>query len=164
MKMQIILLLLATLSTGIMAGIFFTWTNAVTPGIGKLSDIDYLNALQKMNHAILNYWFYVLFFGAVLLTPLYVVLYYKSSTDMLFWVLIVAVLLYWLGVFLVTFLGNIPINILLDKTNLGKISISDAQQLRGSIEVKWNNFNLVRTLSAITSFVLLLFVCFQVNK
>ena len=54
MKIEIIILASAILSTGLMAGIFFTWSNAVKPGIGKLSDIEYLKALQSMNRVILN--------------------------------------------------------------------------------------------------------------
>ena len=46
MKIQILILASAILSTGLMAGIFFTWSNAVKPGIGKLSDLEYLKALQ----------------------------------------------------------------------------------------------------------------------
>ena len=41
MKTETIILALAILLTGLMAGIFFTWSNAVKPGIGKLSDIEY---------------------------------------------------------------------------------------------------------------------------
>ena len=49
MKIQILILASAILSTGLMAGIFFTWSNAVKPGIGKLSDLEYLKALQSSN-------------------------------------------------------------------------------------------------------------------
>jgi uncharacterized membrane protein len=49
MKTETIILVLAIFSTGLMAGIFFTWSNAVAPGIGKLSDMGYLSALQSMN-------------------------------------------------------------------------------------------------------------------
>ena len=37
MKIEIIILASAILSTGLMSGVFFTWSNAVKPGIGKLS-------------------------------------------------------------------------------------------------------------------------------
>ncbi len=49
MNIQIMIIIMATLSTGLMSVIFFTLTNAVTPGIGKLKDIEYLGALQAMN-------------------------------------------------------------------------------------------------------------------
>ena len=37
---------ISIISTGMMAGIFFTWTNAVKPGIGKLDNLSYLKAFQ----------------------------------------------------------------------------------------------------------------------
>ena len=49
MKTESMILASAILLTGLMAGIFFTWSNAVKPGIGKLSDIEYLRSLQSMN-------------------------------------------------------------------------------------------------------------------
>ena len=54
MKTETIILASAILLTGLMAGIFFTWSNAVKPGIGKLSDLEYLRSLQSMNRVILN--------------------------------------------------------------------------------------------------------------
>ena len=70
MRTEIIILILAILFTGLMAGIFFTWSNAVKPGIGKLSDIEYLRAFQSMNRVILNNTFKLIFIGAVLATAL----------------------------------------------------------------------------------------------
>ena len=42
------------LLTGLTAGLCFTWTNAVTPGIGRLDDLGYLQSFQEMNRAISN--------------------------------------------------------------------------------------------------------------
>lgn len=164
MKIQIISLFLATLSTGLMAGIFFTWTNAVTPGIGKLADISYLNALQSMNRIILNPAFYLVFWGAVLLIPLAAALNYITEPNTVFWLLVSASVIYWLGSFFVTFLGNIPLNNLLDKTNLEEISLEDAKNLRKSIETKWNNFNLIRTITSTISFLLLIISCLLITE
>jgi len=82
MKMQLIVLFLATMSTGLMAGIFFTWTNAVTPGIGKLKDIEYLSALQSMNRVILNPAFYLVFICPILTLPLTTILNYNSQSSL----------------------------------------------------------------------------------
>ena len=70
MKYETIILALAILLTGLMAGIFFTWSNAVKPGIGKLSDIEYLRALQSMNRVILNNAFKIIFLGAIIVVAL----------------------------------------------------------------------------------------------
>ena len=74
MKTETIILASAILFTGIMAGVFFTWSNAVKPGIGKLSDLEYLRALQSMNRVILNKTFIFVFTGAIItvaLVPLF---------------------------------------------------------------------------------------------
>lgn len=156
MKLQLLSLLGAIATTGIMAGIFFTWSNAVTPGIGRLSDLNYLKALQAMNRAILNLPFYILFIGPVVSLILTTSLFYNSPSTSTFQYLLVASLVYIVGVFLVTILGNIPLNELLDQSNLSDLSLEELHSLRQKIEHQWNNFNWIRTLTSIFSFVLLL--------
>ena len=72
-----------------MAGIFFTWTNAVTAGIGKLTDIEYLRALQSMNRVILNPAFYMVFIGPIVTVPLATVLNYHTEPSFIFKLLLV---------------------------------------------------------------------------
>ena len=159
MSIQIITLFLATMSTGLMAGIFFTWTNAVTPGIGKLKDIEYLRALQSMNRVILNPAFYSVFICPVLALPLAAVLNYNSEPSLVFKLLLVASIIYLAGSFMITILGNIPLNNLLDSNDLEHFSEEEARNLRHEIETKWNNFNLIRTITSAIAFILLLITC-----
>ncbi|MBD3661527.1 MAG: DUF1772 domain-containing protein, partial [Arenibacter algicola] len=51
------------LLTGLSAGLCFTWSNAITPGIGRLNDPGYLMSFQQMNRAIINPLFLLVFFG-----------------------------------------------------------------------------------------------------
>lgn len=37
-KIRLIVLMLSILFTGLSAGLCFTWSNAITPGIGRLDD------------------------------------------------------------------------------------------------------------------------------
>jgi uncharacterized membrane protein len=153
------ILLLTTLLTGLLSGIFFTWTNAVTLGIGRLNDISYLQVFQHMNQiTILNPLFYIIIIGSLLLTFLTAYLY-RSNTGIILGLLIAAVVFYFLGVFMVTMIGNIPLNEMLDKTNLTKISLDEAKILREKFETQWNNLNLIRTISSIMSFLFLILVC-----
>ena len=124
-----------------MAGIFFTWSNAVKPGLGKLSDIEYLRALQSMNRVILNNAFKLIFLGAIITVALVPVFYFNLYPKNIFWLFILTLIIYWVGVFGVTISGNIPLNEILDKTNLESISQEEIKALRTRIEVKWNNFN-----------------------
>ena len=131
-----------------MAGIFFTWSNAVKPGIGKLSDIEYLRALQSMNRVILNNAFKIIFLGAIIAVVLVPIFYFNLYPRNIFWLFVFTLIIYWIGVFGVTVSGNIPLNEILDKTNLESITSEEIKTLRKSIEVKWNNFNLIRCISS----------------
>ena len=156
MKTETIILALAILFTGLMAGVFFTWSNAVKPGIGKLSDLEYLKALQSMNRVILNNTFKIIFGGAIITTALLPAFYFNLYPNNVFWIFLLILFIYWIGAFGVTVLGNIPLNELLDKTSLDSISLEEGKTLRTSIELKWNNLNLIRSISSGVSFVLLL--------
>ena len=156
MKTETVILALAILFTGLMAGIFFTWSNAVKPGIGKLSDLEYLKALQSMNRVILNNTFKIIFGGAIITTALLPAFYFNLYPNNVFWIFVIILFIYWIGAFGVTVLGNIPLNELLDKTSLDSISLEEGKTLRTSIELKWNNLNLIRSISSGVSFVLLL--------
>ena len=139
-----------------MAGIFFTWSNAVKPGIGKLSDIEYLRALQSMNRVILNNAFKIIFLGAIIAVVLVPVFYFNLYPKNIFWLFVFTLIIYWIGVFGVTVSGNIPLNEILDKTNLESITSEEIKTLRKSIEIKWNNFNLIRCISSGITFILLI--------
>jgi len=156
MKWDTVILVSTIFLTGLMAGIFFTWSNAVKPGIGKLSDLEYLRALQSMNRVILNKAFIGIFLGAVIAVALVPIFHFKLSPDNIFWIFILALVTYWIGVFGITVFGNIPLNEILDKINLESIALEEIKALRTSTEVKWNNLNLIRSISSGITFALLI--------
>ena len=164
MKTQTIVLVSAMFLTGLMAGIFFTWSNAVKPGIGKLGDQEYLNALQSMNRVILNGAFLIVFIGAIIAVALVPMFHFHLYPKNIFWLFICILTIYWIGVFGVTVFGNIPLNELLDKTNLETISLEEITALRSLIEDKWNNFNLIRSISSVITFLLLILSFLLLDK
>ena len=97
MRLETYMLAIAVVLTGLMAGIFFTWSNAVKPGIGKLSDIEYLSAFQSMNRVILNPSFKALFIAAIIATIILPFLYRNQFPNTLFWLLCTSFLFYWIG-------------------------------------------------------------------
>ena len=152
---QYITIIVLVLLTGLSAGLCFTWSNAITPGIGRLDDLGYLSAFQQMNRSIINPLFILVFFGPFFLGLINVYLFKTASSTMI-WLLIIAVLLYFFGVVLVTIFGNVPLNDILDKTALGKTSVEELKGLRDRFEVKWNRLHVIRTISAVISFLLLI--------
>ena len=150
-SIKLIVVVIAILLTGLSAGLCFTWANAVTPGIGRLDNVGYLQAFQAMNRAIINPAFLVVFFGAFIAQLVSVILWKNASSTILL-LLIAATLLYFFGLVIVTIFGNVPLNELLDKTNLTTASAEELQQLRSQFEVRWNRFHFIRTLTSTLSF------------
>lgn len=144
----------ATLLIGLTAGLCFTWGNAVTPGIGQLDNLDYLQAFQKMNRSIENPWFFVVFFGSFLV-GIAAMVTSKSVSPEHFKLITIAVGVYFLGVVMVTIFGNVPLNQILDKTDLAQSSLEELRALRERFEQPWNRFHIIRIITAMISFALL---------
>mgnify|MGYP001579124249 CR=1 FL=1 len=150
---KIIILILSVLFTGLTAGLCFTWTNAVIPGIGRLDNISFLKAFQAMNRAIINGQFMIVFMGPTILLIINTYLFRNNSTA--FWLFLVVAILYFVGIGLVTVFGNVPLNEILDKSNLDALSKVELQELRNKFEQPWNRWHIIRTFSSFMSFVLL---------
>ena len=50
-------LVAATITNGLMAGLFAAYSYAVMPGLGRAGDRTFVEAVQQTNAAILNGWF-----------------------------------------------------------------------------------------------------------
>lgn len=153
-KLKFIVLVLGILFTGLTAGLCFTWSNAVTHGIGRLDDLTFLKSFQSMNRAIINWKFMIVFFGPVILLFLNTYLFKGNNTS--FWLFLIAALLFFAGIGLVTILGNVPLNEVLDKSHLEELSKIELQELRNKFEQPWNRWHTIRTISSFSAFVLLI--------
>ena len=60
----------ATLTTGLMAGLYYAYAISVMLGLSMTDDRTFLSAMQQINVAIINPWFFVSFFGALVFTAL----------------------------------------------------------------------------------------------
>ena len=151
---KIILLILSILFTGLTAGLCFTWFNAVTPGIGRLDNLSFLKAFQAMNRAIINSQFMIIFMGPTILLFVNAVLFRTNNTT--FWLFLIAAIIFFIGIGLLTVFGNVPLNEMLDNSNLESLSKLELQTLRNKFENPWNRWHTLRTASSITSFSLLI--------
>lgn len=159
--MNTIMLILTILSLGLMAGLFYSWSISVTPGLAKLGDENYLKAFQSMNRAILNPAFLIVFMGLVILLILLCYLYYDSTEPTQFWYILSAAILYLAGVMLVTVFGNVRLNNTLEVLQIESMSPEQMASFRLGFESKWNKLNIVRTLCSLFSFVLLVLASLQ---
>ena len=152
---KIIVWMLGILFTGLTAGLCFTWSNAITPGIGRLDDYGFLQSFQAMNRAIINRTFLIVFFGPVILLIINAFLH-RNAHPATFWSFIIAAMLFFVGIGLVTVFKNVPLNEILDTTVLEKATQLELADLRKTFEAPWNKWHTVRTVCSTVSFILLL--------
>jgi uncharacterized membrane protein len=150
-------LLVTALASGLIAGLFYSYSCSVNPGLGALSDAGYLAAMQSINRAILNPVFFFSFMGTLVLLPLSTYQHFGAGSR--FYLLLAAAVVYVIGTFGVTILGNVPLNEVLDKMSLADASTQELAAHRLRFEVPWNRLHAVRTYASIISFILVLLAC-----
>lgn len=141
----------ATGLTGLAAGLLAAFAVAVMPGLRAADSRTLVLAMRSINSAILKPVFAVIFFGPLLLGALALVLTFTASPaapGAARWWLIAAVLLY-LGVLLVTFAGNIPLNDALDKADVS--TPAGIEAARNAFCDSWIRLNIVRTVLGVGS-------------
>ncbi|THV57791.1 DUF1772 domain-containing protein [Flagellimonas alvinocaridis] len=154
-KFKLIVLMLGILFTGLTAGLCFTWSNAITPGIGRLDDLSFLQSFQAMNRSIINRSFLIVFFSPIVFLSINAYLH-ENAHPITFWSFLIAAILFFVGIGLVTIFKNVPLNEMLDKTVLENLSTIELKDLRTKFEKPWNKWHIKRTIASFISFALLL--------
>lgn len=162
--MNTIILIITTVFSGLMAGLFYAWSISVTPGIAKINDGSYLLAFQSMNRAIINPLFAVVFFGMVVLLPVLSYLSFQTSMSNQFWYILAATILYFVGIMGVTIGGNVPLNNALEALQIESMTPEQMDEFRKGFESKWNRLNTIRTISSAITFLLLVMACVRELK
>jgi uncharacterized membrane protein len=142
-------LVLATITTGLVAGLFYAYSVSVMLALQRVDDRTFIEVMQRINAAIQNGWFALTFLGAVLFTGLSAILLWGRG-DRVLWLVIAGLALYLLAL-VVTFGINIPLNNRLDAAGRPD-RIADPASVRAAFEAGWARWNIIRTLLATGSF------------
>ena len=160
MNLQNLILLLTVTLTALIAGLFYSYACSVNLGLGKLTDIQYISAMQSINREILNPVFFASFMGTLLFLPISSWLEYnQSGFSTSFWLLASAAIVYAIGTFGITISCNVPLNEMLDKFVVNSATIEQIAAQRKSFEIPWNRYNTIRTVAAIITMVLAIASC-----
>ncbi len=143
---------IAAIGSGVVAGIFFAFSNFVMSALNRLQPSQSIVAMQAINITVLNPLFFSVFFGtgAVCVLVIIVSLLKWSLPSSLF--LISGSLLYVVGTVLVTMRCNVPLNNALASLKTG--SAEDTKHW-DNYYTNWTYWNHVRTVAALVAAVLL---------
>ena len=150
----------ATLSTVMVAGLVFTFSAVIMPGIGKLGDRGFVRAFQVIDGIIQNGQplFGLVWVGSILSLMAVSILGLWQLDGLPKWLLLAASLLYIAGVQAPTFVVNVPHNDQLQTVHLEQVSDNAVHQARQHFEATWNQSNDFRTIVAVTVSVILILI------
>jgi uncharacterized membrane protein len=63
--LRVAALVAATLTTGLSAGMFYVFSHAIMPGLGRANDRTFVGGFQAIDKAIVNPWFLFGYLGSV---------------------------------------------------------------------------------------------------
>jgi len=138
--LRVALLIGALLTTGLMAGVYAIYANALMPGLARVDDRTFVDAFQAIDRAIVNPLFLGFgFVGSLVLTLVAGLL--SLGEDALVWIAVAFVLN--LIAVILTVRVNVPLNDGLKAA--GDPATADVAAARAAFdEPKWRRFNLVR--------------------
>jgi uncharacterized membrane protein len=150
--LRAISLLGATLTMGLVTGVFALYAHTIMPGLKKTDDRTFVSAFQSLDRAIINPWFMLTAFaGALVLTAVAAIAH--LGQDALPWIA-AALVLYAIAV-VITIAVNVPLNDAI-KAAGDPDRIRDLHAVRAAFdEGRWAAFNLVRTFASAAAFALL---------
>lgn len=148
---EILTLMLATVTTGLVGGVFGDWAHTIMRGLGTTDDRTFVSAFRALDRAIINPLFMVPFLGALALSGVAALLYFREDNrSVLPWVA-VAFVLYLVG-FVITMVVHVPMNNGIKAAgDLGKIA--DPAAVREAFnEKRWIAWHVVRTVATTVAF------------
>jgi len=151
---QVVSLFGATITTGLMAGVFGIYAHTIMRGLSRTDDRTFVAAFQATDRAIINPLFMLSFFGALVFGGTAGVLYFRGEDrSVLPWVLTAAIL--YLLVIIITFAVHLPLNDSIK--NAGRPDrIADFAAVRDNFhETRWIAWNIVRAVVSTVAFVCL---------
>lgn len=141
-------------ATGLMSGLWYGWTVSVIPGTKRVADVNYVDAMQNINRAIINPGFIIPFMGIPVLIGAAAYAQFRAGDNRRGWILIGAAGTYVVGVLGVTIAGNVPLNDALDNFKLGTSTDSAISSRRTTYETPWNRWHYLRTAGNLAAFAL----------
>lgn len=138
-------LLLATVLSGLSAGLFAAFSYAVMPGLRRADDRSLVAAMRGINIAILNPVFLVVFLGPLLAGVAALVVAVTSEGPL---VPVASGVVLYLATLVITMTVSVPLNVALEAQGDGDVSAA-----RQGFEARWVRWNHARAATSVAAFV-----------
>lgn len=152
--LRTVVLIAATVATGLIAGVFGIYAVAIMPGLRTTDDRTFIGAYQAIDRAIINPLFLATFLGALILSIAAALLNLGGNNrSVLLWAAAAAVL--YLVAVVITFAVHLPLNDAL-KAAGAPADLADPAVVREAFaEARWAAWNIARTVTSTAAFAFL---------
>lgn len=144
---------LAILTTGIMAGFFYTYSININLAMLEVSGETYAIMQSLFNENVRHIGFFIFFFGGGVTAVIAVIANWRQYRQASFWLIVLAGLVYISGVIIFTANVNLPLNDYTESWNPQNLPV-DWSQTR----IDWNRANDFRVFTSGIAFILYLVV------
>jgi len=143
---------LLVIGCGLVAGIFFAFTNLIMAALRNISPEHGISAMQAINITVINLRFLSVFLGTGLGCLVLTILTLMGHGGPYTLYLLMGSVLYLLGSILVTIVFNIPLNDSLATVDANSTQGAKAWARYLSTWTRWNNVRTVSSFAAMISF------------
>jgi uncharacterized membrane protein len=137
----------ALLGSGVIGGVFFAFSSFIMKSLARLPSSEGIAAMQSINVVVLNRSFLGVFMGTAAIALLLIALslgQWGTGASPLFFT---GAVLYFVGTFVVTIAGNVPLN---DRLAAAVPDENGVLLWEHYLE-RWTQFNTLRTIAAIAA-------------
>lgn len=152
--------LFAAVGCGLMAGLFYAFSNFVMKALARIPAPSGIAAMQAINVTVLNPLFLSLFLGTAAACGILVIYSLVSWQSPGSFLLLLGGVLYLVGNVVVTMAFNVPLNNALERIDA---SSAEAAGFWNNYVIKWTRWNHVRTVTAAVALVLLMLGLWRVG-
>ncbi len=143
-----VLAVVAMLGSALIGGVFYAFSSFIMKALARMPTEEGIAAMQSINIVVINASFLGAFIGTAVISLMLAVLAIKGwGMPSAPW-LLAGALLYLLGTFLVTGLGNVPLN-----EKLAAVSATDSSAVAvwEHFLDQWTTLNTLRTTASVTA-------------
>ena len=154
------MLLLATVGSGLMCGLFYSFSDFIMKAFSRLPTANGIASMQSINLVIVKRSFLGVFFGTGVLVVLALVIGWNNMGDFARIFSIVGAMVYIIGCLGVTIAFNVPLN---NRLAVVDPNSEEGEQVWNIYLVEWVKWNHVRSISTLLSTLALMMGLYSAN-
>lgn len=142
------LAVVASILAALSGGVFYAFSSFVMGALARLERAEGIRAMQSINVVVINPAFFVVFFGAGVVSLATVVVSFASGDPSARLAIVVGAAAYLFGCIGVTVVGNVPLN---DRLAAVDADAGEAEAVWATYLDRWTTWNHVRTVFCVVA-------------